>query len=518
MQAIMYLIKRSYINKMKRSFKSVPSAILTILAVVGFILIFISSFKMKKAPFQSISTETIIAAIVLFLGVLLYSSFLSKDTGILTMADANFLFTGPFEKRQVLMYLLVSVAPASLMMGFFMCFYLPLLIGPALSFIKYLITLVIISLFLGVIFLSYYYIYIVDTENADFKKNSKKVFWIFIGVLAAVFAVMFFNNDFELKTTVKNYFESSWYNWVPLFGWTKWAISSLLTGNILTGFVPAVCLLLAVNAFLCIMLYNVKADFYEKTLEDSINLQKIMDDIKTSGKADSHAFSKLKNKSVSVKFGVGAAAIYSKQMLESKKLGLLASTREILLQLFYVAFGLLFGLDFSFVMAMVGFGALSMSLNDSWHKDFKKPYVFLIPESSFKKLIYSVLPGLFKTMVNGAVALIIAAIAYKLSLTNGINYVLVFFSFAILFVFAEVFTYRLIGSNSNAVVVTMLRMLFAIAACIPAIIILVVIAVISNGIPNVIETSICMLAVNIAISILLAYLSKGIFEQSELME
>ncbi|AEY67027.1 putative ABC exporter domain-containing protein [Clostridium sp. BNL1100] len=518
MQAIMYLIKRTYINKVKRTFKSIPSAILTVLGVVGFIFVFISSFKIKKAPLQSISTETIIAAIVLFLGVLLYNSFLSRDTGILTMADANFLFTGPFEKRQVLVYLLVSVAPASLMIGFFMCFYLPLLIGSALSFTKYLITLIVISLFLGVIFLSYYYIYIVDAENTGFKKNSKKVFWAFLGVLAVAFAVMLFNNDFELKITVKNYFESSWYNWVPLFGWTKWAVSSLLAGNILTGFIPPVCLLLAVNALLSIMLYNVKVDFYEKTLEDSVSLQKIMDDIKTSGKADSHAFSKLKNKSVSVKFGIGAAAIYSKQMLESRKLGLISNNREILLQLFYVAFGLIFGFEFSFVMAMVSFGALSMSLNDSWHRDFKKPYVFLIPESSFKKLIYSVLPGLIKTMISGGIALTVAAIGYKLSPANWINYILVFFSFAILFVFAEIFTYRLIGSSSNAVVVTMLRMLFVIAACIPAIIILIVIAVLSNGVPNVIETSLCMLVVNVVISILLAYLSKGIFEQSELME
>ncbi len=518
MQAIMYLIKKTYINKVKRTFKSVPSAILTVLAVVGFMFVFISSFQMKKVPFQNTSSETIIAASVLFLGVLLYNSFLSRDTGILTMADANFLFTGPFEKRQVLMYLLISVAPASLVIGFFMCFYLPLLLGPALSVLEYIISLIVVSLFLGVIFLSYYYIYIVDSEATGFKKNSKKVFWAFIGVLAVIFAVILFNNDFELKITVQKYFGSPWYNWVPLFGWTKWAISSLMAGNILTGFLPSVCLLLAVNVLLGIMLYNIKVDFYEKTLDDSVSLQKIMDDMKTSGKADARAFSKLKNKSVSVKYRMGASAIYSKQMLESRKLGILANYREILMELFYVAFGLIFGFGFSFVMAMVSFGALSMSLNDSWHRDFKKPYVFLIPESSFKKVIYSVLPGLIKTMISGGIAITVAAIAYKLDPSAWSSYILVFLSFAVLFVFAEVFTYRIIGSSSNAVVVTMLRMVFAIVACIPAIVILVVIAILSNGVPNVTETALCMLAMNVIFSILLAYLSKGIFEQSELME
>lgn len=518
MQAIMYLIKRTYINKVKRAFKSVPSAILTVLGVVGFLFVFISSFQIKKAPFQNVSSETIIAAIVLFLGVLLYNSFLSRDTGILTMADANFLFTGPFEKRQVLMYLLISVAPASLMIGFFMCFYLPLLMGPALGILEYIITLVVVSLFLGVIFLSYYYIYIVDSEETGFKKKSKKLFWAFIGILAVIFAVVLFNNDFELKITVQKYFGSSWYNWVPLFGWTKWAVSSLMAGNILSGFLPSVGLLLATNALLCIALYNIKVDFYEKTLQDSVSLQKIMDDIKTSGKADSHAFTKLKNKAVSVKFKTGATAIYSKQMLESRKLGVLANYREILMQLFYVGFGLIFGFDFNFVITMVSFGALSMSLNDSWHRDFKRPYVFLIPESSFKKVVYSVLPGLFKTMISGSIAITVGAVAYKLAPSAWSSYILIFLSFAVLFVFAEVFTYRIIGSSSNAVVVTMLRMIFVIVACVPSIILLIVIAVLSNGTPNVTLATLCMLTVNVVFSVLLAFFSKRIFEQSELMD
>ncbi|HEX2925928.1 MAG TPA: putative ABC exporter domain-containing protein [Ruminiclostridium sp.] len=518
MQAIMFLIRRTYINKIKRAFASVPSAILTVISVVFIIFSFIMAFRMKKAPLPSASSETIIAAIVLFIGVLLYNTFLTRDSGILTMADANFLFTGPFEKRTVLLYLLVSVAPASLMIGFFICFYLPFLLGPALSFPKYLITLVTISLFLCSLFLSYYYVYIIDSEDSGTKKKAKYAFWSFIGLLGIVFIAMLFNNNFKMNTTVQQYFGHQWYNWVPVFGWTKWAISSLIDGNILTGFIPAFGLLLAADALLCTALYNVKADFYEKTLEDSVNLQKIMNDIKSSGKADVRSFSKIKNKSASVKFGTGASAIYSKQVLESKKLGLLSNYREVLMGLFYVAFGIIFNLSFSSVVGIVSFGALSMSLNDSWHRDFKKPYVFLIPESSFKKVLYSVLPGIIKTMLSGGIALTVAAMVYKLSPVAWLNYLLTFLSFALLFIFAEVFTYRIIGSSSNVMVVAVVRMLFVIATCIPAGIISIVIILLSSGEPNTITISMCMLAVNVASSVLLAYLSRGIFEQTELMD
>jgi len=484
MRAIMYLIKRQYINKIKRAFSSVVSIIITILGVLGFGVTFVMAFMMKRPVVERIAAETILAGVLLMIGVILYNSFLSRDNGILTMADANFLFTGPFEKRTVLAYLLISTAPASVLTGFFMCFYLPYLLGPALTLPKFLVVLLIISLLFGCIFLSYYYLYIIDTDRPGLKKNVKRIFWAFSGALVLAFVVLLLSTGLNVKDTAQKFFTHPWYNWVPLFGWTKWAISSLLSGNIILGFIPAMALLVITNTVLCFALYNVKSDFYEKTLEDSVNLQKLLDDVKTNGSADARSLAKLKKKASSVRFNQGAAAIYSRQMLESNKLNLVSKCRELFLGLFYVAFGAIFGLDFYIVLVMIGFGALSMSLSDSWHRDFKKPYVFLIPASSFSKVIYSVLLGLIKTIINGSITITIGALVYKINPLNLISYLLIFASFVILFIFAEVFTYRLIGSGSSVMAVTFMRMFFAIGTCIPAIVLLVIIAVVSKGMPN----------------------------------
>lgn len=517
MRAMMFLMRKLYVNKVKRAFSSVLSAVLTVLGIIGLGFMLVAAFTMKRPLVESTSAETILAGVVLMLGVILYNAFLSRDTGILTMADANFLFTGPFEKRTVLAYLLISTAPGAVITGFFISFYLPYLLGPVLTVPKFLVVLLVISLMFGCIYLSYYYLYIIETEKPGVKKKARLVFLLLIAALAIVFLVMLFTSGSGIKAAAQNFFTGCWYNFVPLFGWTKWAISSLLLGNLISGFLPAVGLLVLANGVLCIALYNVKEDFYEKTLEDSVNLQKLLDDVRTNGSADSRTLVKLKDKVASIKFMRGAAAIYSRQMLESKKMRLLSNSREVFLGLFYVALGKVIGLDFSFVLAMVSFGALSMSLNDSWHRDFKKPYVFLIPAGSFEKVIFSVLPGLLKTVVSGAISIIIGALVFKIAPHILVSYVVIFASFAVLFVFAEVFTYRLIGSGSSVVAVSFMRMFFVLATCIPTIVVLIIIMIISQGIPDMLMTAFSMLAMNLASSALLAFLSRGIFEKSEYM-
>lgn len=517
MRAIMFLLRKAYANKLKRTFSSVLSTVLTILAVGGIGFTFVMAFRIKKPAISGSGAETILAGMVLLIGLILYNTFLSRDTGILTMADATYLFTGPFERRTVLAYIIISTAPGAALTGFFMCFYIPYLLGSLLTVPKFLIVLLLISLMFGCIYLSYYYIYIVDTEKSGFKKKAKYVLFAFVGLLAAAFAVQMLVNGLSITAAGRQYFTHWWYNWVPLFGWTKWAINSLLTGNYLFGLLPATSLLVLTNIALCIALYNVKADFYEKTLEDSINLQKLLEDYKAHGSADARSLAKLKKKASSVRYYEGAAAIFSRQMLENKKVSIMTHLREVFLGLFYVVIGKVFGLDFSFVFAMVSFGALSMSLNESWHRDFKKPYVYLIPAGSFQKVVFSVLPGLIKSVLSGSVSIILGALVFNINPQQILAYVVIFTSFSMLFVFAEVFTYRIIGGEASAMVVAFMRIFFVMATCIPAVVVLIVVMILFQGVPDLLAISVCMLGINIVSSALLAFLSRGIFEKSELM-
>ncbi len=517
MRAMMFLLRKSYANKLKRAFSSVLSTVLTILAVGGIGLTFVMAFRIDRPLVSGAGAETILAGLVLMIGLILYNSFLSRDTGILTMADATYMFTGPFERRTVLAYIIISTAPGAALTGFFICFYIPYFLGSLLTVPKFLVVLLLISLMFGCIYLSYYYIYIVDTEKTGFKKKARYVLFAFIGLLAAAFVVQMLANGLSITSAGKKYFTHWWYNWVPLFGWTKWAINSLLTGNYLTGLLPAASLLVLTNIALGIALYNVKADFYEKTLEDSTNLQKLMEDYKANGSADARSLAKLRKKASFVRYYEGAAAIFSRQVLENKKVSFMSNMRQVFVGIFYIIIGKVFGLDFSFVFAMVSFGALSMSLGDSWHRDFKKPYVYLIPAGSFQKVVFSVLPGLIKSVLSGSVSIALGALVFNIGAQQILAYVIIFASFSILFVFAEVFTYRIIGGGASAMVVAFMRILFVMATCIPALAVLIVVMILFQGVPDLLTISLGMLGINILSSALLAFFSRGIFEKSELM-
>lgn len=517
MHAIMYLIRKQYINSVKRAFSSVLSTVLTILAFLTFGFIFIGGFFVRKDKMIDLGfIETLLSGILLFIGTTMYYSLLTKDSGILRLSDANFLFAGPFEKREVLAYLLLTSAPASLITSIFMCFYLPFLLGPALTASDFVLVILSVSFMYGGLYLSYYYIYIVDTAREGFKKKVKAVLLILLAVLFAVFMAVLTNNDFNIQKSAQLFFTNWLYNLVPLFGWTKWAVFSLVQGNIITGFIPALTLLAVSDIGLALLLYNVKADFYEKAMHDSANLQRVMEQFK-SGHADQRSFLKLKNRRIKTGFGRGAAAIYSKHHLESKKIGIMANYRELVMGLFYIGFGVVFKMGFEFVVAMVGFASLTMSLNESWHADFKKPYVFLIPENSFKKVIYSVLPGLQKSIFCGIVSIIISGFVFRQQPVNVVSYIIIFISFGILFVFAEIITYRILGGGVSTVVMVFIRMLFAIFTCLPAFAGVAVIAVIIQDIPGILPITCCMLITNIIISAILALLSRGIFEKSEIM-
>jgi hypothetical protein len=205
-------------------------------------------------------------------------------------------------------------------------------------------------------------------------------------------------------------------------------------------------------------------------------------------------------------------------LLEYKKSGTFITFRELITGLIYVAIGLIAKLDFNFVMAMMIFAGLSFSTNDSWNADFRKPYIFLIPDSSIKKVFYSVLPGLLKSIIAGLLALVAGAVAYKLSPADAVSFTLIYISYMMIFTFAGVFSFRILGKQANAVASMFLRMLMLVIAAIPASVLVVIIAVLNESAPNYLLIAVATSLVNLAESGILAFFSRKLFEQSELMD
>ncbi len=516
MNAVIYILVRKYANSIKRVFSKPLSAILTIFAIAS---ILSGPVLFVFIPFKGIvvdqSREIVIAGMQLFVGITFIASALSQQGALFTSSEAFLLFCAPFTKKTILLYSTLQTGPVSIITAVFMCFYYPFFIGSVMTPLKLLASILVTSLMFFCIYIIYYYIYIQDIAYPGLKKRLMKVLWPFLAAPALVFAAMWIFNGRDIKAAAIAFFTSHIYHAFPVLGWAKWAISALLNDNYINGFIPAILLLTGLSCVLARLYYSLDVDFYEKAQLDSIRIQQLVDNIKKSGYVVS-GMSINKVRKVESCFRPGAAAIMSRQLLEMKKKGPVIFVKELLNGGIYLIIGLAIGQSFEFVFSMVLFALIMGTTSDSWHSEFNRPYVYLIPESSFKKVVFIVIPSFVKTFLSGLVVVTAAAAVYKIEILPAINYLLMMGTYTLLFITAGVFTYRILGRLTNAIVLIFLRMLIMILSAIPGGILAVILHIASDR-PNLSVTSAAMALVNVAVALLLLFLSRRLFEQSELM-
>ncbi|MDP4114391.1 MAG: putative ABC exporter domain-containing protein, partial [Bacillota bacterium] len=343
MNAVFYLLIRQYRNRIIRLFRKPLSAILTVLAVLGMLsgpILFL--FVHYKGMVGEQSRGIVIAVAQLFIGFVLLASALSQQGGLFGYAEANLLFTAPFTKRTVLLYSTMQTAPASILTALFMSICLPFFIGSVMTAPKFIITMLIMALMIFCVYILYYYIYIQEIAHPGLKKRLKKIAWLLVALPVLIFGILWAMNGHNAKNAALALFDSPFYNAVPVFGWAKWAVISLLNGSYLTGFLPAFLLLLAISCLLAKIYYSQNVDFYEQAQLDSIRLQKVTENIKSGG-YDASSLSLKKVHKTKASFRSGAAAILSRQFLEMRKRGPVVAMRELLMGGIYIAMGLAMG-------------------------------------------------------------------------------------------------------------------------------------------------------------------------------
>ena len=381
--------------------------------------------------------------------------------------------------------------------------------------VKLLGTILVMSLLVFCIFILYYYIYIQDIAREGLKKRLKKFVWMFFAVILAVYAAIWLTNGRDFGEAAITFFTNPFYNAFPLFGWAKWAVAALLNGRYITGFVPAILLLAISSVVLARVYYSQDVDFFEKAQLDSIRLQKMVDNVKGSG-YDAAGLTLKKVRSAKGSFREGAAAIMSRQLLEMKKRGLLLTFRDLVNGLIYLVIGLAVGWDFEIVYAMIVFSMAINTTSETWNAEFKKPYIYLIPESPFRKLMYAVLPGVARQALGESVIVAAAAVLFRAGIHKMVFCILLLLTFTLLFTFASIFTYRIMGQMTNAVLLVFTRMLFIIAAAIPGGAAGAVLYAVS-GAENAALLVVPMILVNLICALIFIFLSRRLLVQSELM-
>lgn len=517
MKALFYLLKCTYKNTLKRLFQKPAAAVITIFIMVCMLFPVITAYVSGKSQQPSPYLDSIVGGTTLAYGYLILFVILSSNTGIFYMSDVNLLFTAPVKPRQTLLYGVFGSFFGSLLMTIYMIVNLPLIGGSGVPFVVYFITGIFFIIFMVNITLIYYYSYILSIKFPKLIQNIKGIFLIILGLMFVFFIRCYIFSSHDFKTGAQMFFTSSYYHMLPVFGWVKWGVVSAIRGNYVKGMLPAALLQFGLMTGLTLLICNTDIDFYERAATDAQVAQTYKDKAK-AGRQDVNAFYAKKVKWTKADFGEGAKALWSRQLLEVKKSGINMSYFKYLINPLYAFIMALTGMDTTQLVSFLIFINISFGSSESYMMDFKKPFIYLIPQSSLKKGFYNTLMAYCKSLLTGAAAFLVIFVMTDPKVSEIITFYVLYASYSLVFLYANLFSQRFLGAQSNMATAGFIRFIVILIGSVPSTIILVIIALITGETLNIFLQMLPTIIVNYIMAFVLLFLSRNIYETAELLD
>lgn len=338
------------------------------------------------------------------------------------LADVNFLFTAPKKPQTVMIFRLSFQMLTLLLISLYMVFQIPNLIinlglsgGAVVSLLAAWALILVWSQLISV------FIY---TLRSVFPKLQKLVI-PFIFVIIAVFAtpglITLVNSNNDIVYTVQHVYCAKWTWYIPFLGWLKAMVMSAIAKDAMAAFIYG-ALFVAGSAIIFWAIWKVDADFYEDAMEGA-KIRDIKLQNQKAGKRQGDGLAKKKEKKVhheAVLKGNGASAFFAKQVYIRKRFAYLGIvTKSMLIYTFSV---LAVSLLFTQVVGYNGFIVPAIAImiiiyinnvGNPIAQETSKNWLFLVPDSAYKKVFYAIASVSYNTAVDILPAVIIGAVLSK---------------------------------------------------------------------------------------------------------
>ena len=337
-------------------------------------------------------------------------------------ADVNLLFPSPMKPQSVLMFRLMTQLGLALAASVYMLFQIPNLtlnlglgIWAALAVIGTWALLLILGKLIQVL------LYTLASTRPGMKANIRRVVYLVLALIAAAYFVYWKKSGLSPLDAAQGFFNAPATRYIPLWGWLKGFMMFAVEGNTLASLL-CLAAVIAAGVVLTVVIWNVKADFYEDAMAKSEETAAMLEKAQ-SEKSGGVSFGKRK-KDRSEKLrrdgmtrGAGANVFFYKSLYNRFRFahfGFLTKTAETYL-LAAAAVALLcrfvFEIDGLIPVALVLSGfAFFRSLGNPLEQDTKMDFFRLIPENTWSKLFFSLLGGTVNCLLDILPALVLAVI------------------------------------------------------------------------------------------------------------
>ncbi len=466
MNSLLFLITRKAKNRFREFLRS-PSQIITASAIALLIGFTFYTSTVSTPVHDARNPEelyAIIFALYTFAFVMTAKNGFINGASMFSMADVNLLFTAPFREKKILTFGLFQQLGKSLTLGFFILYQsatvtnvygikatalIPVLIGyGVVVFLSQMVAMVIYSL----------------TCSDDKKCTAGKI--IFYGIAGLFIGYVLFNTytkGFSVENLVSSAREDIM-KFFPVSGFVSLAVEGAITWNgkfIIIG----VCCSLLFCALYFAVISKTNKDFYEDVLKATeVSFSAIT--ARKEGKAPETAPRNIRTGKKGFTRGFGASAISQKHKIENRRSRVfLVSNTGLVMIGFSAAYTLIFPDDFIPLFAINIYTIAMGVCTGRWAKEFTYPYIYLIPEKPFIKLLHLIkrdLPSMALESILCFIPLIfLSGGSISEVLTMGVSR----FAFGLMFIGVSLLLQRLLGDSQKTalalVVYSFLIMLFS---------------------------------------------------------
>ncbi len=527
MKGIKYLFFTTLKNNIKELFKNPAKLVSALLMIFAFAVVILSSVFSRAVEgaieFRNISELTALI-FVLYFGVFLYTSSRGFTTGatFFSMADVNILFNTPVSSKKILIYGLIKQMGMTLMIGLVIFFQYGWI-----STIYNIDFLQMIFIMLGyciVFFMGQLVSMAIYSCGSDKLKSGIK--YAFYGVTALLFvyaAINVVTRDYSnIENIIKTLTEtgnSVLFRIVPVGGWCSAFVSGIITGNITLILLGIGAVVISIAGLLFYMMKS-KGDYYEDVIKATEISQNAIT-MKKEGKVGEVIPKNIRVGKTGLDKGKGASAFFYKHLLENRRSKIFIFDGMTLV---FMAIIIVFSVIMSHEEgngAFVGIYVFSVYMQffnvclGRWAKELVKPYVYMVPQSAFKKLIMISLENVIKIVYESLVLFIILGFILKLSPLTFICAVVSRISFGLIFMAGNFVTERIMGSVSSKMLVILVYGVVIFTIIAPGAVIGILLGLSNPGFTTV--TVLLTMAVwNTAASAVTAFLCRNILNYAEL--
>lgn len=544
---LMYLTAVKLKNQLREAVKH-PAKLIYVIVIAAALALSTIGGRVNSEHLELRPLRELTAIMVLFYTLMFLITFINCVNGgagnypMFTLSDVSMLFPSPLRPNKVLFYALIRQLGMSLLLGFFLLFqynWLHALYGMEYPHLLLIVLGYGLSLFLGQVCAMAAYTRTSGNDNAR-RLVKYSVYGITLAFAAGLLLrciprlqasagggsmeEMFAAGGFSGVVEEGVDFLSAIGIFFPVSGWAAGLIGGIFTGDFLSAGISVLLILLAFAGAILLVVKN-KNNYYEDVLQSAEVAQSAIT-AKKEGQPAEVTPKNVRLGKTGIGKGKGSGALFYKHLLENRRSGLfLFSKMSLIFMLVVIGCAVLYSAIFSdeedntaafvAVFTMSTYMQIFSESLGRFNWEISKPYIYLIPESPFKKLLWATAETLMADCVEAVVIFVPVSLILGLGPVEMVLCILARISFSLLFTAGNIMVERIFGTVRSKGLLLFFYIISLMILAVPGIG-LGVLLLSLELLPGAAGMLLGLIAANVPIALLLMFLCRNLLQYAEM--